>query len=772
MQPGKTLRARLGWSPVAAVLVAWLLGPPSALGQVSRQGAGDLSPRLAELAKPAVRSLAPGAQAQALSLAKEGPGSLLREGGRVLAEVRFGAGAGNVGALRQAGAEIASRSPRYKTVTVAVKPADLQAIAAVRGVASVSEVLTPLTFAAAGCPSGATVSEGDLQLRAAEARTQFGVDGSGVTVGILSDSFDRETTAATHATEDVLTGDLPGLENPCGHLFPVNKLDDSEAEGADEGRAMTQIVHDLAPGAKLAFATAFISETGFAKNIERLAAPVAQGGAGARVIADDVAWFEEPFFQDGPIAVAASKVSASGVDYLSAAGNDNLIDAEGHDIASWEAPQFRDSLSCPPVLTVIPGLGATHCMDFDPEEGVGHTDNTFRISVEEGATLTLDLQWAEPWYGVKTDLDAFLLDAAGNPIKVAGHRVESAQDNVGQTEKPVEIIQWENTGSAQEVQLAINRCSSICNQAASASATPRLKVELLENGRGVTSTEYPVSSGGDRIGPTIFGHAGANAVLSVGAVRFNSNSAPQTYSSRGPVAHYFGPVSGTSPAPQLASEELISKPDIVATDCGVTTFFAFNSGGKWRFCGTSAAAPHAAAVAALMLQRNHLLSPSAVRSVLTSTASPVGAYGVAAVGAGLVNASAALGAIEPAPAEAGELSSQVVQEPVPDATTAPTNLTTPESSPSPPLVFFTRHPRRVVRTARRTARATFRLGSNESGATFICSVDKHAFRGCGRTLSRRFAIGSHAVRAVARGSSGSISRTPAIYRFRVKLVRR
>ena len=280
-------------------------------------GAGALSPRLAELAKPEVRSAPPEEQAEALSLAAEGPGSLLREGNRVLAEVRFESGAAAAAEdLRAAGAKVVDISPRYQTVTVAAKPDELTAIGEVPRVGGVTEVLAPIVRAV-GCPSGATVSEGDSQLNAAGARSSFALDGSGVTVGILSDSFDRAATAisggpiATHAHEDVLDGDLPGTGNPCGNAAPVGVLDDSAGEGADEGRAMAQIVHDLAPGANIDFATAFTGELGFASNIRRLAA------AGAQVIADDVGYFEEPFFQDGPIATAVNEVTAAGVSYFS-----------------------------------------------------------------------------------------------------------------------------------------------------------------------------------------------------------------------------------------------------------------------------------------------------------------------------------------------------------------------------------------------------------------------------------------------------------------------
>ena len=167
---------------------------------------------------------------------------------------------------------------------------------------------------------------------------------------------------------------------------------------------------------------------------------------------------------------------------------------------------------------------------------------------------------------------------------------------------------------------------------------PRLKFALLENGGGVSETQYPTSSEGDTVGPTIFGHSGAASAITVGAERFDDDSAPEEYSSRGPVTHYFGPVSGTTPAPELPAPETIAKPDLVATDCGVTTFFASFEEGVWRYCGTSAAAPHAAGVAALMLQANPSLTVAQGRAALAATAQPVGTFGPNAVGAGLVDA--------------------------------------------------------------------------------------------------------------------------------------
>jgi hypothetical protein len=742
-------------------------------------GQDHLSPRLAELAKPSMRSAPSSEQARKLGLAPYGPGSLLRDGNRVLAYVRFGEGAADAAdSLRSAGAQIVSASRRYGTATIAAKPADLHSLGAVPGVASVTEALAPAT--AAPCPSraGSVVSEGVGQLNAGEgageARGEFGVDGSGVTVGILSDSFSQATEAAdgsgpiaTHASDDVKSADLPGLANPCGDLAPVTVLEkDNSGEGdADEGRAMTQIAHDLAPGANLAFASAFNGEEAFAGNIRALK------NAGVKVIADDVFYFEEPFFQDGPVAVAASEVVAGGATFLSAAGNDNLIDAEGHDIGSWETPEYRDAGSCPPRVEALATANGKHCLDFDPGAAV---DRTFGIKVEPGAELTVDLQWDEPWFGVGTDLDAFLLDASGNLV------AKARTSNIS-TQKPLEVLQWGNeSSSVRTVQLVINRFSG---------GDPRLKFALLENGSGVSATEYPRSAGEDVVGPAIFGHSGAASAISVGAVPFSVKSEPEEYSSRGPVRHDFGPVTGKTPAAGLPSTEFISKPDLVATDCGLTTFFARLTGGGWRFCGTSAAAPHAAGVAALMLEAEPLASPAQIHAALTESAVPVGEYGPCAVGAGLVEA---LGAIEdllaPAgssPAECQPPEAEVPAEearapgnwglevPLPAVTTTTTTSPQPSSVPEAEpirktLRTFIRHrPGTRLRTHSHTTRVVLHLGSSEAGATFACRIDGGLFHSCPATLIRRFGIGWHSVRVIASDGAGNSDPTPAVYRFEV-----
>jgi Subtilase family len=777
MMPPWNARRRSARTSSAILLgLAWSLFAAAA-GQAAIQPAeGVLSPRLAELAKPTVRDAPPAEQARDLGVAPEGPGSLLREGSRVLVDVRFEHGAiAALPALRAAGSRVLSSSGRYQSATVAMDPADLKDLEGVPGVASVTESRAPLLFSAdePPCEGGSVISEGLGQLKVDEAREAFGLRGRGITVGVLSDSFDVATGAAdgsgpvaTHADQDIASDDLPGPAGTCsGQQLPVDVLAEGPSGGEDEGRAMLQIVHDLAPHASLAFATAFQSEESFARNIERLAEPVSEGGAGANVIVDDVAWFEEPFFQDGPVSDAINKVTAEGVVYLTAAGNNNLFDSEGHEIASWEAPQFRDAGSCPAALAAFEAeskihLHPTHCMDFDPGPGA---DTTFGIRVSKGATLLADLQWAEPWEGVGTDLDAFLIGPNGKVAEA------SIADNPGDG-RPFEFVRWKNeTGAAAEVNLAINRYSG---------GDPRLKFALLENGGGVTATEYPESSGGDVVGPTVFGHAGDASAITLGAVRYDDDAQPEPYSSRGPVTHYFAPVEGTAPAAALESPEAIDKPDLVATDCGATTFFAQQVAGAWRFCGTSAAAPHAAAIAALLLQGKPGATPAEVRTAMTDSAGEVGAFPPDAVGAGLVDADGAMALLgispsaeDPASTVVSPLESTPGESALGESAPAPTSTLPPTvaSTSTPALsTSLKRHPSRLVSVTGRSARLVFRFAANEQGVVFLCEVDGGPLHLCPVKFVHRFPVGGHVLRVEARDQAGEVDSTPAVFRFQVK----
>jgi hypothetical protein len=387
---------------------------------------------------------------------------------------------------------------------------------------------------------------------------------------------------------------------------------------------MAQIVHDLAPGARLAFATAFNGDLDFANQITAL-----RTVNKADVVVDDVSYFNEPFFQNGPIANAANAASQAGVAYFSSAGNSNVI-VGGKNVSSYEAPAFRPAACPASVLAVEPLLG---CHDFDTTAGV---DNGDGITLPPGAGFVLDLQWAQPWGGVTTDYDAFVVDAQGRTVAA------SIADNLG-LQQPFELLGFTNTTAAtQTVNIVVGKFAGAPN--------PRLKF-VLENASRITGVEHNTTTGSDLVGPTIFGHNGTSTVGSTAAIPFNNSTTSEAFSSRGPVTLLFANTPSTTP---LAAPQVLAKPDFAGTDGVRTTFFAQLIGGVHRFFGTSAAAPHAAAVGALLRQFDPGLLPAQVISTLHNTGRPVATNGTPqAVGGGYIDAAAALASVKPIPAAPG-----------------------------------------------------------------------------------------------------------------------
>ncbi len=659
----------------------------------------ELSSRLQMLAGSDLRSASPADQADAVSLLTSGPGSLLRDGGSLVVDVRVsGAVADRVEGVREAGAEIVAVASDYGLIEASIPEGRLPALAAAPGVVSVTEVLTPMSGAVdqpsdADGGSGAintcatgVVSEGDAQLGASAARTQFDVDGTGIKVGVLSDSFDLKPTGVKQAN-DVASGDLPGPGNPCGRTTPVQVVDDDPGafSQADEGRAMTQIVHDIAPGADLAFATAATGEVAFAQNIQDLA------NAGSDVIVDDFIYFAEPYFQDGIIANAVSTVTSQGASYFTMAFNNNRI-IGGNDSNSWEAPAYRSAGACP---ALVP---AGDCMDFDPGPGV---DNTFNLTAPGGKTFRFGLQWAEPQNGVTTNLDLYV-------VNQASAQVFSSIDVNATTGKPFEFVSFTAGNTTPgNYQLIVRRTSG--------AGIPRLKWINNDNGSGsIAALEYPVSAGGDTVGPTIYGHNGTAAAQTVGAVPFNNSAVMESYSSRGPVTHLFGPVNGVTPAPVLPAPEVLSKPDVAATDGGINTFFGTGN----RFFGTSAAAPHAAGVAALQLEAEPSLTGAELRDAQTSTADPVGAFGPLVAGAGLIDAPAALLA----------------------------------GDKTPPSLAISKKPGKKTKSKKAKFKFTF-----EAGATLQCKIDKKAFKSCSASATFKVKPGKHKFEVQATDLAGNVA---------------
>jgi subtilisin family serine protease len=447
--------------------------------------------------------------------------------------------------------------------------------------------------------AGLVTSQGDTAMLADSARTGFGVDGTGMSVGTLSDSFD----CLGGASADVASGDLPG--------GVVVLQEYTGCSGAiDEGRAMMQIVHDVAPGAAQAFHSAFNGQADFANGILELAA------AGTDIINDDVIYYAEPMFQDGPIAQAIDTVKGMGVAYFSAAGNQARQSYED---------SFRDSGQS----GYRPG-STRH--DYNAGGG---TDGLQSVTIPGNTQVVFVLQWDDPFYsvsggaGTDTDMDIILYSGNGRTALAGG-----IVSNIGGD--PVEVFGiLTNNGPAKTYQVGIEHVAG--------PSPSRIKYVFFGN---MTVNEYATDSG------TAYGHPAAAGGQAVGAARYTQTPA---FGQSPPQLEYFSSAGGVEILFDTAGNpvnDLRQKPEIVAPDGGDTTFFYpgqdYESNGYPNFFGTSAAAPHAAGVAALLLDQDPALTPDALYTALQNTAIDMGDAGVDFdSGHGLVQAAAALALLNP-----------------------------------------------------------------------------------------------------------------------------
>lgn len=539
-------------------------------------------------------------------------------------------------ALTATGAELVHVAHDVALITAAVHPDALGAIAAHPSVTYASEILTPATSrgdvavatssvatqSAAGdsdgtgsatCPTG-ILTEGDAQLNADDARAARSVDGAGVRVGVLSDTYNALSGEAT----DIVDAELPGAANPCGNTTPVVVQAD-QVSGSDEGRAMAQIVHDLAPGAEIAFATAFNGEADFAQQVRDLAAN------GSDVIVDDITYFAEPMYQDGLIAKAMADVIADGVPVFSSAGNQHTT-LSGDPIGSYETPAYRP-VACP---TGVPAYNDS-CHDFDPSAGTT-AHNT--ITLNNNGRLSVILGYNQPQFGITADFDLYLINDANNAVLAS-----SENDNVA-SGRAYEFVDYTNSsGSAQTLRLVVGRYNG------AAAETPRMKL-MHYRASGVSGMAFKISTGGDVFGPTLHGHHAQADVVAVAATPWFDANAIESYSSRGPAHTCWGPVVGTTPAAPITpcTEATVN---MTATDGGKNSFFGSLSGGTWRFYGTSAAAPHAAAVAALLYEAAPCRTQAEIVAAMEAGAVALGGYGVHDQGTGRIDALGALAQLAP-----------------------------------------------------------------------------------------------------------------------------
>jgi subtilisin family serine protease len=525
--------------------------------------------------------------------------------------------------------------------------------------------------------TGATTTQGDFVMNAPTVRSANSLSGNGVKVGILSDSYDCYATYAangvpadghngyanengiiTTAAGDISTGDIPSNvtvneESNTNTAKASNTCFDfgtAQLPFSDEGRAMMQIVHDVAPNASLNFYPAIFGQSDFANGV------ITMANQGAKIIADDVGYFEEPFFQDGVISQAITQVKAAGVAYFTAAGNNGNL---AYDNPTNPAAPATTPLSFNSTAAAgQPGAGEK-LLNFDATGGGPTTKLHVTVpSMRPGDFLAVVVQWDQPFVtgatgspGASSQIDVCLLNVMGNdtvgddnlnPLNSGNCTGANA---VGADPLQVILVGNPASSTANSQPAAFDIQIGLANNTA---APKRIKVAV--EGDGLLLGMSPFFTG---TSPTVQGHSMSADAISVGAALYLNTPAcgvtpavAEVYSSFGG-----GPILFDTTGTALTAPQVRQKPDLVGPDGGSDTFLGENIGAKAstttgcvngttfpNFQGTSAATPHVAGVAALLLEADPGLTVDQLYTILQQSTLSMAPASPNIVGAGFLQA--------------------------------------------------------------------------------------------------------------------------------------
>ena len=433
-------------------------------------------------------------------------------------------------------------------------------------------------------PQSQVISQGDQVLGAAQFRQETGMTGQGIFVGVISDG-------ATDLQQAISSGNLPS------NVW-VDPNDSTFKSSGEEGIAMMSIVYALAPDVHLGFCGPQ-TDVQFVQCLNDFES----SNFHANIIVDDLGFPGVDMFGNGNFASAVAKFSGQypNVHLVTAAGND----AQAYWQGTWAAKTIPTNSTGSSGYT-LNGNTYTEEEDFCPSSSTsactGYTGNggSLEIMVQPGDQIGYVVEWDDPWTTPVGDYDVALFTspnwtASTGTTPVACNQGQyapttgcsaptggtSAACSAGPGPNPVQGNTWQNPSSSKPatVYLRVFLCNGL--------PAPGLKLKVL-----VFSTKsnqvltVPVTPSG-----SIYGQAALPQETTVGAMDWSvagtSSATIEPYSSQGAVEFEF-------PSP-----EEITKPDFTGVDC---VSDAGIGGFPDPFCGTSAAAPHIAALMALLMQ--------------------------------------------------------------------------------------------------------------------------------------------------------------------------
>lgn len=493
--------------------------------------------------------------------------------GRVEADVHYDCSSSvPTAALTAAGLSVGSAAhlPPLCVVEGWIAPAALPTIATLPGITRVKipsyvrHSPRPNLKSTAAPQSGAVI-DGNARtiMHADQFVAQAGGGGNGVTVGVQSQGVASLATIQAR-------NELPNVN-------VLTMTAGSSPSTADEGTVLLEEIHAVAPNAGLAFCEpqTFVEYISCLRQFAK---------AGATVMVDDILFLDQdPLESNGTDTTALEQ-------FLAQNPNVSLFTAGGNDNGSYWEGTYN------PVAVSTLGTSAVTCPGSSQVDNYGHqfgADEILTITPSYPISVPVTFAWSDPPGQNTSKFDVYWTNTT-DPTQFG-------------------CVSTGSTGTVVTQSITLypgpNKLYILSPDASAAGKFLKLWV----GGDGLTALS--IATSGSFVSPQTF----ATGAISIGAINGSDavGNKIEAFSSRGPISVVF-------PSPAKLQAPVLVAPDGIYVDAA-GTYFSSELFPDGNFYGTSAAAPNAAAVAALIRGAFPTLTPAQVLSALQAGAAQLGA---------------------------------------------------------------------------------------------------------------------------------------------------